>query len=111
MTNPDQRASREEEMFGKVEAYLSGALSQHRFCEQEHLPQSTFQYWLRKYRKIHSPEASSSRDFIPVRVTPGSAGSGISANCEIEVPGRVTIRFHTGSLDTSLLKLIHSLVK
>ena len=101
---------REQKMFGQVEAYLSGDLTQQQFCESAGLAKSTFQYWLRKYRSVHDQGISTSGDFLPVRWDSMAARQAAPVNCEIELPGRMFIRFHSASLTSSLAGLIHSLV-
>jgi len=85
MTYAEKRDSRTLEMFEIVESYLSGELTQLQFCQKEGLAKSTFQYWLRKYRKVHEPEVPASREFLPLRlISSGTAQYG-SFNCEIEL--------------------------
>lgn len=110
MTSKELKDSRSREMFSKVEAYLSGDLTQQQFCEEQGFAKSTFQYWLRKYRKFHNTGNVSSGDFIPVRLGSINGHQTTPINCEIEMPGKLVIRFHSASLNSSLTNLIHSLV-
>jgi len=102
--------SRSQEMFSKVEAYFSTDLTQQQFCDRERIVKSTFQYWLRKYRNLHNQNIAAFGDFIPVQWSSVNTRQSISANCEIEVPGRMVIRFHSASLTSPLVNLICSLV-
>lgn len=85
---------------------------------KEGLTQNIFQYWLRKYLRIHESEVPTSRDFLPLLFTSSGTHQHGLFNCEIELcnaspsgMGLMVIRFHSHSISLSLLKLIHSLVK
>lgn len=110
MEKKNQPDTRAQEMFSKIEAYLSGNLSQQQFCQGEGLAKSTFQYWLRKYRRVNNHQIVSSGDFLPVQMVALNGDARMPADFEIELPGKLVIRFHSVSLNSSLVNLIHSLV-
>jgi len=45
-----------EEMYPLIRAYLENGKTQNRFCQDEGLSKTTFQYWLRKYRDRQDTE-------------------------------------------------------
>jgi len=53
-------------MFPLVKQYLSGNLSQSKFCKSHGIKVHNFQYWLRKYKQEGKGRQSSSHQFIPV---------------------------------------------
>ena len=107
-----------QEMFAKVERYLTSTLSQAEFCEQEGLAYWTFRYWLKKYRlrEALSPQTQASviaatdeasTDFIPLRLAPAELAAQSSA-CVIEYPSGIIVRFNEPVSATMLAQLIHT---
>lgn len=104
---------RKEEMYGKIEDYLSQEITQKEYCQQENLSYNTFMYWLRKYRKepgLPSQRSSSQSGFIPLKFSSDSPLSGCTTDCEVHLPNGVMIRCQTTSINSSLVKLIQSLL-
>ena len=107
-----------QEMFAKVERYLTSTLSQAAFCEQEGLAYWTFRYWLKKYRlqEALSPQTRANviaatdeapPAFIPLHVVPAEPAAQSSA-CVIEYPSGIIVRFHDPVSATVLARLIHA---
>ena len=65
-TQQERRRSR----FALIEKYLDSGLTQDKFCEQQHLAYSTFQFWLKKYRQENPNQAkkqqASDNRFLPL---------------------------------------------
>jgi hypothetical protein len=104
---------RKEEMYGKVQDYLSREINQKEFCQQENLSYSTFMYWLRKYRKEHalpSKRTALPSGFIPLKLTTDSSVSQTPLDCEVKLPNGVLIRCHSASINSSLVNLIQLLL-
>jgi hypothetical protein len=104
---------RKEEMYGKIEDYLSREITQKEYCQQENLVPSTFFYWLQKYRKEHG--LSSERDtkpsgFIPIKFNSDSSLRGSATDCEVHLPNGILIRCHSASINSSLVNLIQLLL-
>ena len=62
-----------EQMYAWIESWQQSGISQNRFCKEEKLSSSTFNYWLRKYKqgKDRSIHANNNpvKTFLPVEVT------------------------------------------
>jgi hypothetical protein len=104
---------RQEEMYGKIQDFLSREITQKQYCQEENLSYSTFMYWLRKYRKDHalpSQRASLPSGFIPLKLTSDSAISQTPLDCEVKLPNGVLIRCHSASINSSLVNLIRLLL-
>ena len=66
-------SSRAQEMYALIREYHESGLTQSNFCSSKHLPESTFHYWLQRYRatksKIHRPKGSVANErihFLPL---------------------------------------------
>jgi len=77
------RKARKVEMFHLVEKYQKSGLSQKQFCEEHHLPKSTFLYWLKKYRTENKQAAG----FIPINLS----GLNPASDYQIELPNGIRI--------------------
>ena len=62
-----------EQMYAWIESWQQIGISQNRFCKEEKLSSSTFNYWLKKYKqeKDRSTHANKNpvKTFLPVEVT------------------------------------------
>jgi len=62
-----------EQMYAWIESWQQSGISQNRFCKEEKLSSSTFNYWLKKYKqeKDRSTPANNNpvKTFLPVEVT------------------------------------------
>jgi hypothetical protein len=104
---------RKEEMYGKIEDFLSREITQKEYCQQENLAPSSFSYWLQKYRKEHglfSEKAPIPSGFIPLKFSSDSPPTGSATDCEVQLPNGVLIRCHTASINSSLVNLIQKLL-
>ena len=117
--------SRAKEMYSIIEKYLSlnGKITQKAFSQQQGIPLSTFQWWLKQYRESLAtlPPASSlpagperrnltPQPFIPLRVAGICAvGRGGDKRAEppshyvIEYPNGVIVRI-SGSVEVEVLR-------
>jgi transposase len=50
-----------ENIFPVIEAWQEGGQSQAKFCKENKLSISTFQYWLKKYRETRSETQSQTK--------------------------------------------------
>jgi hypothetical protein len=113
MESNQRLITRQEEMYVKIQDFLSREITQKEYCQQENLSYSTFMYWLRKYRKEHalpSQRASLPSGFIPLKLTSDSAISQTPLDCEVKLPNGILIRCQTASINSSLVTLIQSLL-
>ena len=104
---------RQEEMYGKIQDFISREITQKQYCQEENLSYSTFLYWLRKYRKergLPSQRSSLPSGFIPLKLTSDSPGSQTPLDCEVKLPNGVLIRCHSSSINSSLINLIQLLL-
>jgi len=122
--------SRAQKMYSIIEKYLShnGKITQKAFSQQEGIPLSTFQWWLRQYRECITtpPPAGSenlrgdtvsgvsvmvgpeqedplSQSFIPLRVGDGEKRTESPTHYVIEYSHGVIIRI-SGSLEVEFLR-------
>ncbi len=62
-------------MYAWIESWQQSGISQNRFCKEENLSTSTFNYWFKKYKqeKDRATHANSNpvKTFLPVEVTEG----------------------------------------
>lgn len=70
----------QQEMFGLIESFKKSGMSQHLFCEQQNLPYSVFQYWLKKFNKRN---AQNRGEFIEIKA---SRPAPFSSEVEIIFP-------------------------
>ena len=64
-----------EQMYARIEAWQQSGLSQNRFCKDENLSTSTFNYWLKKYKRekdqTNQTDIKPVKTFLPVEVSKG----------------------------------------
>ena len=75
-------------MFGLIEEYLTGVITQNDLCQREGINKGTFKYWQRKYReelKAGTLKKSSKKvitsDFIPI----SAPVVAVPSICELEL--------------------------
>ena len=91
-----------------IEEYLKGpGTTQRKFCQDNKIALSTFQFHLRKYRR-HQSGANSEPDahFIPLTLTDHALPSSNHSECEISWPNGLNIRFRVTPDTEYLLALI-----
>lgn len=108
MTSQTQQ-ERRQARFALIEKYLASGLTQDKFCEQQRLAYSTFQFWLKKYRQEKTDRArkrqSSDNRFLPLTFTSPKTEP---APMVIEYPNGVILHI-TGAVEPQLLiQLIQS---
>ena len=91
-----------QDWFEVVEQYKHSGLTQRDFAEQQHLPMSTLQCWLKRSRNPLRPVAAQ---MLPVRVVEASPSP---AFLELEV-GSARLRFAFGTDPSYLALLIRAL--
>ena len=107
-----------QEMFATIARYLTSTLSQTKFCQQEGLAYSKFNYWLKQYRlrkalspqtETHAPAepVEAPADFIPLRVLPAEPAAQSYA-CVIEYPSGIIVCFNEPVSATVLAQLLHT---
>lgn len=114
MTATKQLTPRAVEMHTLIEQYLDkGDVTQRRFCEEQNLPLSTFQYWLKHYRQHKNSELDrldnrhATAGFIPVKIKNRNP-TFLHSGCVIEFPNGVIVRFQ-GDIDPEqILSLIRN---
>ncbi|MGC9375078.1 MAG: IS66 family insertion sequence element accessory protein TnpA [Bacteroidales bacterium] len=78
MSTEKEREAHREAMYEMIRRYESSTESRKSFCEKESIAQSTFTYWLRRYRKKQSESAGS---FIAIKSVERKA------QIDLEYPG------------------------
>ncbi len=62
-------------MYAWIESWQQSGISQNRFCKEEKLSSSTFNYWLKKYKQEKDRDTQADNHpvntFLPVEVTEG----------------------------------------
>ena len=62
-------------MYSRIEAWQRSGLSQNRFCKEEKLSSSTFNYWLKKYQQQKDQkdptDSKPVKTFLPVEISKG----------------------------------------
>jgi len=96
-----------------IEKWQESKMSPNQYCHQENLAESTFRYWLKKYKMEKVlPETSKKckdKSFIPVRVNPSiNTLDNIEGPIEIYYPNGVRLRCSFG-IDMSQLKNLISI--
>ena len=59
---------KQAKMFPLVKQYLSGDVSQTKFCETHGIKVYNFQYWLSKYKQERAGRQDLNHQFIPVEL-------------------------------------------
>ncbi len=108
-SNVSPRTHRAQEMFALVEKYLASGLTAKKFCQNESITYSTFQWWLHEYRKEKNASTKPiSKKFVTL-LPPQSHGSPAlwQNSYAIEYPNGVVLRL-TGPVDVKVVsQLIH----
>ena len=91
----------QEKMFGVIEQWNQSELPIKEFCIQHQIVNSTFHYWLKKYR-VRGQESSGS--FIPIRVKEISSNTVFA---ELTLPDGRRFTFYQ-SLECSFIKSLLS---
>lgn len=112
-------SSRAKEMYALIREYHESGLTQSNFCRSKQLAESTFHYWLQRFRatkvkhhqlKISGPKEQS--HFLPLEnIPPASQGQtdGLYLHCEIERPNGTLIKIKARKITSDLLHLLHTL--
>ena len=114
MNQPETRLQKRERMFALIESYQSSDQTQRDFCLENDINYSTFQFWLRQYRKNNEnsethEERLSSGGFVPIKITP-STNRTVQSNFgfQIEYPNGIRILLDAVP-DIALIKELLSL--
>ena len=112
-------SSRAQEMYALIREYHESGLTQSNFCSSKHLAESTFHYWLQRYRatkaRAHQPRISGPKEqshFLPLENIPPASQGHIDCSylhCEIERPNGTLIRIKCRKITADLLNLLHTL--
>jgi adenylate kinase family enzyme len=103
---------RSKEMYAIIKEYLETEMTQIDFCNSKQIPESTFQYWLKRYRddnNNHTVKSSFTNkkvrsNFIPLEITSPSNLSPI--HCEIERPNGTIIKLKCNKVSADFLELL-----
>jgi transposase-like protein len=105
---------RAQEMYALIKEYLESNVTQAEFCRSKQLPESTFQYWLKRYRDNNNHTGRSSftnkktrNNFIPLEITAPADLSPIQ--CEIERPNGTIIKLKCHKVSADFLELLRTL--
>jgi hypothetical protein len=81
-------------MFPLIEEFLVSGNTQKRFCQQQDIRLSTFQWWLHQYRKVNNIPARKTKPatnkFIPVSLET-TAPITFQPHCSIEYPNGIVL--------------------
>jgi transposase-like protein len=89
-------------MFDLVESYRSGSENQKDFCQHHGIKQSTFSYWVTRYKKSQANNKESS-SFIRINATKTLAPS---SSQQILFPNGVEIRGNFNNVTPSFTELM-----
>jgi hypothetical protein len=107
--------ARAQEMYTIIKGYLESEMTQADFCHTKQIPESTFHYWLKRYRDDNNNHTGKSSftnrqvrsNFIPLEIT---APAGLSPiRCEIERPNGTIIKLKCSAVSSDLLELLRTL--
>lgn len=79
----EQRQYRHKEMFALYNLWQESGLTQHKFCQEQGIKPSVFNYWIKKFRDPHE----ASPGFVQMELAPGNA-MGI----EVLYPNGIVVR-------------------
>ena len=100
---------RRQTRFALIEKYVDSGLTQDKFCEQQQLAYSTFQFWLKKYRQENpdrtTKQQSPTNTFLPLTFTSPRTESALLV---IEYPNGVKLHVYGAMKPQLLLQLIHA---
>lgn len=91
----------QQKMFGVIEEWSQSELPIKEFCIQHQIVNSTFHYWLKKYR-VKDQESPGS--FIPIRIKETSSNAAFA---ELTLPDGRKFTFYQ-SLECSFIKSLLS---
>jgi hypothetical protein len=91
----------QQKMFGVIEQWNQSELPIKEFCSQHQIVNSTFHYWLKKYRE---KDQKSLDPFIPIRVKETSSNAAFA---ELTLPDGRRFTFYQ-SLECSFIKSLLS---
>lgn len=86
-----------EEKANHISRWKSSGITQKEYCLQHNIKYLTFGKWLYNSRSksaIKKPKVSSSKTFIPIRVTENVTPSKNMTKVEIEFPDGTKLRIH-----------------
>ena len=94
MSTNNKLTPRAKQMFPLIEKFLVSGFTQKKFCQQQGITLSTFQWWVSQYRKIKNIPARkttpATKKFIPVKLET-TAPINIQPHCRIEYPNGVVL--------------------
>jgi hypothetical protein len=101
------RKEKRVQMYKLIETFFSSSKTQRQFCKQNDISVSTFQFWLRLYRREKQPvqieQAKTERSFIPIQFSSRVPSPDLEYAWSFEYPNGVRIRFN-GRPDLDMLR-------
>jgi hypothetical protein len=95
--------ARRRSRFATIEEYLDSGLTQKQFCAQAQIAYSTFQFWLKKYRKLETGTRQSNNNFVPLKFAPPQIDSSYYT---LQYPNGVVVHVHGTISVQTLVELI-----
>ena len=100
------RKDKRSKMFKLASSFLESGKTQKEFCRGHDIRLSTFQFWLRLYRREKQPvqieQAKTERSFIPIQFSSKDPSPDLEYTWSVEYPNGVRIRFN-GRPDLDML--------
>jgi hypothetical protein len=105
MSTNNKLTPRAKQMFPLIEKFLVSEVTQQRFCQQQDIRLSTFQWWLHQYRKVNKIATRQTKPaapkFIPIKLE-APAPITIPPQCRIEYPNGIVLHL-SGQLNPEFI--------
>jgi hypothetical protein len=91
-----KREQQHQKILALITEYQESKHTQKAFSQQKQIPLSTFQFWLRKYRRQNPKlpiQSDPAKSFIPINIQTVTEQLENFTGCVIEYPNGVIIRF------------------
>jgi len=104
------RAEKQDKMFALVERFLSDSRTQPDFCRSVPIALSTFQFWLKRYRRAqsHLQLQPSKRNFLPVTIaSPIPLAGSLDQEIIIKFPHGVSVQINGRADVRQIIDLVY----
>lgn len=106
--------ARAQEMYTIIKGYLESEMTQADFCHTKQIPESTFHYWLKRYRDENNNHTGNNSithkqvrsSFIPLEMMTPPSDLYSAIHCEIERPNGTIIKLRCQQVSPDFLELL-----